>query len=551
MMHQRNGKVTSGNDKRTRNEDDGGSAKGNGRRLRRKLHKMRPAVALVAVVLLPLYLYSAGGGAAAPDEEARRERLRRHARELAERRREMSKHTDDPTREGAARGEGEGGGGGGGEHREEYFRWADATLLPPLPGNHRRDLPKASMRKVKEHRRRGGLRQSPDVFRVRHGRTVMDWETEADDEVTGDHVGPAVDYTKLKYEYPKRPNEPPPMGEYPPLEPLGNIMERWPQDDIDHPPQPYVENLLHFDYMDLEQRAVAEKFRNLELPFKMVNVPELDVANVKWTDEYVSSHFDSISPTKAHGTCQESVDSFFCFFRSQNWDVDSMGPPPTKDNDFTFAKWAKHARYADRVGLAPSETHYYWQAGVDKRERLMPKTLWSFISKDLPSFSSPKSTFFGFNPSEQKGIQCRFGERGVTAATHYDSGRNMVAMITGAKRYILGPPKACPKLGIIATKRHPAFRHSLLNFGHLNALKSEVGKRDMPLLERQWMDISYDSMAVDTVLKAGEVLYIPSHWFHYIISLQKSAQCNTRSGVHIKGSKAFGGDADVKRCVGE
>lgn len=28
----------------------------------------------------------------------------------------------------------------------------------------------------------------------------------------------------------------------------------------------------------------------------------------------------------------------------------------------------------------------------------------------------------------------------------------------------------------------------------------------------------------------GEMLYIPSYWFHYIISLDASIQCNARSG---------------------
>ena len=45
-----------------------------------------------------------------------------------------------------------------------------------------------------------------------------------------------------------------------------------------------------------------EKIRDLELPFKMNNVLELDKANLKWTDEYLSSHFDSHNPK---GTCEE------------------------------------------------------------------------------------------------------------------------------------------------------------------------------------------------------------------------------------------------------
>jgi len=130
-----------------------------------------------------------------------------------------------------------------------------------------------------------------------------------------------------------------------------------------------------------------------------------------------------------------------------------MGPPPSLDNDLPFKTFAKHARYADNVGLDANEKHLYWQSGVPKQERHKKKSSWSFVSLDLPSFSDPEPTFFGFNPKEQKGIQCRFGERvsctsvdskqntlffffiyryinlfitfvqGVTAATHYDAGR--------------------------------------------------------------------------------------------------------------------------------
>lgn len=33
---------------------------------------------------------------------------------------------------------------------------------------------------------------------------------------------------------------------------------------------------------------------------------------------------------------------------------------------------------------------------------MMDESEWTFISKDLPSFSSPKETFFVFNPEAQK-----------------------------------------------------------------------------------------------------------------------------------------------------
>lgn len=164
----------------------------------------------------------------------------------------------------------------------------------------------------------------------------------------------------------------------------------------------------------------------------------------------------------------------------------------------------------------------------------------SFLETYL-HFQVLKEIFFVFEPESQKGIQCRFGERGVTAATHFDAGRNMVAMMTGAKRYILSPPNQCSKLGIVTARDNAIFRHSMLNFGHMN----EINNNEMSDDERAWLERAGDSLAVDTILKAGEVLYIPSHWFHYITSLQKSAQCNVRSGIDTEGDEYFGGKVDV------
>ena len=66
--------------------------------------------------------------------------------------------------------------------------------------------------------------------------------------------------------------------------------------------------------------------------------------------------------------------------------------------------------------------------------------------------------------------------------------------------------------------------------------------------EQEYLETSRSVRAVETVLKAGEVLYCTSHWFHYIISLQKSVQCNTRSGKHVDGSPEWGGAETVEEC---
>ena len=41
------------------------------------------------------------------------------------------------------------------------------------------------------------------------------------------------------------------------------------------------------------------------------------------------------------------------------------------------------------------------------------------------------------------------------------------------------------------------------------------------------------------------MLYIPSYWFHYIVSLSYSAQCNARSGTPPRDE----GLDDIARCI--
>jgi len=437
---------------------------------------------------------------------------------------------------------------------DTHIQWIDMSDVPTLhPGSSAADVKRkrelessggANDKKNVRGGRRGNTKngRNREFFQIHRPKTEkMAWEKEYDAIVDKNFSArdTYIDYTKHKYEYPTKLMEPPSrLGDYPKLRTYKELMESWPQDEIDSPPDIIQEDLIHFDFTNPHDMEAALKFRDNKLPFKLTNVPELLAANKKWTDEYIATQFDV---NHANGKAGESSDNFFAFFNAPLWDIETMGLPPTRDNDWTFAKWAKHSRYADRVGLNANLPHFYWQSGVPREERYKSEDSWSFVSKDLPTWSSSTKNFIVFEPESQKGIQCRFGERGITAANHYDSGRNMVGMISGAKRYILSPPRACGNLGIVNAHGHSSWRHSMLNYGHINYLNRD----DMPHEEREWMEVASTAEAVSTVVKAGEVLYIPTSWFHYITSLQKSAQCNVRSGADAEGDAVFGGQADV------
>ena len=315
----------------------------------------------------------------------------------------------------------------------------------------------------------------------------------------------------------------PPESGYPVYQSLLDAVSIWSPDDPE-PPMFFKETLQRFNYSDKLERSYAEKFRNAELPFKLYDIPDIVRVSEKWSDNYLSRKMrDEVARV------EKSKSNHFMYWNAKiNQERYPVGfVPPTGVVNMKFEEWLKIARNADENRDNNATTHFYYMTGTSANDNLR-----SFISEDLPIFSTRRNNFFISNVYANKGIQCRFGMRGIIAEAHYDSGRNMVAMIKGAKRYILNPPRACQQLGIIADVKHPSYRHSVIDWSDV----SEATSRGFASVD-----------AVDTILQAGEVLYIPSYWFHYIVSLKYSIQCNSRSGSppHKEGEK------EILQCIGE
>jgi len=105
--------------------------------------------------------------------------------------------------------------------------------------------------------------------------------------------------------------------------------------------------------------------------------------------------------------------------------------------------------------------------------------------------------------------------KGVIAENHFDGTRNAIVLLGGQRRYILSHPNQCEKLALYP-RGHPSARHSAVDWSNpdLDAFP-EFG----------------EAKANEVVLEAGHVLYLPTTWFHFIISLDINFQCNTRSGI--------------------
>lgn len=339
-------------------------------------------------------------------------------------------------------------------------------------------------------------------------------------EITQEKI--RLHYEQLRSTRPELTLSPPANEKQLPFESLQSIIERWNPDNPNIPVD-FKERLQHFDYSKPEERALAAAYRDAELPFKLFNVPEFNDISLKWDDTYLNNNLNSIQG-RVH--VEKSNTNHFMFWAMRGFrSVPNYKPPTELISSMTFQEWLSLAHLADRHTLEANKTHFYFMTGADARENGR-----TFISRDLSLFSTRQANFFITNPSANKGIQCRFGMRGVIAECHYDSGKNMITMLKGAKRYIITPPRTCPKLGIIADVKHPSYRHSVIDWSDLSQGK-QAGFDDVD--------------AIDTIVHMGEILYVPSFWFHYIISLEYSVQCNSRSGF----PKNMIGQTEIKECL--
>ena len=129
------------------------------------------------------------------------------------------------------------------------------------------------------------------------------------------------------------------------------------------------------------------------------------------------------------------------------------------------------------------------------------------------SFDSPGRT--------RASQHCRFGMKNVIAENHFDATRNAIVVWGGRRRYILSHPRNCENLSLLP-RGHESGRHSAVDY-------TDPDLEHFPEFA--------DAMANEVVLEAGQVLYLPTYWFHFIVSLDLNFQCNARSGVDHESDK--------------
>ena len=370
---------------------------------------------------------------------------------------------------------------------------------------------------------------------------------------------PTMMHTLLQYEPIRLPSDTydvlrcpdiPPPGyprEYKILEVLGN----WSIPDVE-PPQDGVrqihQGICVFDYNNTSTEGTGlleqtiDAYRKAEVPFVIRNDPAVLPSVHRWSDiRYLSNR---LRGQRFEATLANNTNHMRYFSISpEGHDVPYDFVPPTRFAPMSFAEWYRRATLP--TSARGERAYLRVDACLDEEDSGCDATYLAdqqhvangdFIYNDLPFFqpSHPSSRNYilpTVDPNSSsnatgttpRGIQCRFGAPGMIAESHFDNERNAIAMLGGARRYLLGHPRNCPHM-YLYPQRHPFERHSQVNW---SSVVHDFDSTDhFPTFAQTTVN--------EVVLMAGDVLYLPTYWFHHIVSLTVNAQCNTRSGYSVE-----------------
>ena len=335
-----------------------------------------------------------------------------------------------------------------------------------------------------------------------------------------------------------------PPKDYPYAWNLLQLLDHWPPDDPKIPEGERIfQGICVFDFEKDYEKAL--NYRKKEVPFVVSNDPAVQDTAKRWmspgymekllagvqhrTEFSETSHFmywnAGAQVKKAQNKPRTGPHGPNAFQGDGHPAADGRGvdkdlahwQQPTTMMRMSYETWLTHANLTEGESVGPHDPHYYYRligCGEQSPKGKCDKGSSEYLFDEL-TFFQPKENLYIVDPKEQKGIHCRFGMNGVIAENHFDMSRNAIAVMGGERRYVLAHPEQCPLLSLLP-KGHPSARHSAVDWSN-------------PDLE------TYPEFAQaegnEVVLQAGDVLYLPTNWFHFIVSLNLNFQCNTRSGI--------------------
>jgi hypothetical protein len=312
------------------------------------------------------------------------------------------------------------------------------------------------------------------------------------------------------------PDEPPSSVNYPRAYSTLEIINHWNPDTVTPPSDGAIyQGICVFHYDKPGDLQKAQLYREAEVPFVMRDDPAVLRSVQRWNHpEYLTK----VMADEPHHADFSHSNHFMFWLQSKNRKIAKQNrengwKPPTETITMTYPEWLSKANSTEISSDIESDHWYFRLIGCGEFKGC-DKFVSEWIFDDL-EFFFPRESLYIVKPAAQKGIHCRLGMKGVIAENHFDMSRNFIVVLGGERRYILSHPEECPNLALYP-KEHPSARHSAVDW-------SDPDLQQFPQFTK--------AKSNEIVLQAGDVLYLPTNWFHYIMSLGLNYQCNTRSGT--------------------
>jgi len=234
---------------------------------------------------------------------------------------------------------------------------------------------------------------------------------------------------------------------------------------------------------------------------------------LKWTPEYLCKTFDS----SYKSTVFESDSVFFKYWD----DTKNLGKyvftPSTRKLSMTWPEFyerfkAQQAKAKSspplEMGLVLNEEDYKHVGPYLYLQQALTTGVGSNITEDFTQWNFKyaltlaKTLKWGSLTTNSLFV----GVRGVITPAHYDEQENLFAQIYGRKRFILFPPSDYECMYPYPLN-HPNDRQSQVN----------IHNPDLTTFTNFAFATPHEA-----VIHPGDVLYVPSYWWHHVISLDDS-----------------------------
>jgi hypothetical protein len=289
-------------------------------------------------------------------------------------------------------------------------------------------------------------------------------------------------------------SQPPPVPQEPVYFHLKDLLGRWNPDHtaaekwVSSPAHPNGgQGVARLNYSNPDDVNMASLYSKEGIPFIYFNVPPLDHASAEWTLPFLHEQMGS-TPRLVE---QSTRGNKFIYFKLQSFFLDAGANlrglatishalakdvfsamadgwrPPQVLHPMSFMKFIRKVAQAEKYESAGDRTLQYMvmSAREGASTDWVRRALWFFG----PTSDASQSSATGIRSSARekqidaqmrlarkafpfsgdgrggekaapsqiwKGINCRFGMRGVVAAAHFDGHANYVAMVRGRKRYV-------------------------------------------------------------------------------------------------------------------